>query len=158
MATVTDDFDVKIRVVFPFLTKSLPKDDNQRINATGNFNFEPPPQVDTATGSTVGTSPIQETNKEERKEELRTGLINLLERFDKIQSAMEKRSKHITMEYDPEITENEVLANAEIEIFGSASGSITYKKFEEVLAFHEKINKYIAHLSIENKGTVGRVA
>jgi len=158
MAAVTTDFDVKIRVVFPFLTKSLPQDDNERINATGNFNFEPPPQVDTALGHAVSESPVQETNKKERREELKTGLTGLLDRFDKIQDAMRKRSKHITMEYDPEVTENESLTNAEIEIFGSASGSITYEKFEEVLAFHEKIYKYIAHLSVENKGTVGRVA
>lgn len=158
MAAVTDNFDVKIRVVFPYLTRSLPKNDNDRINATGNFNFNPPPQVDTAQGLILDPNPVKELSNESRIENLKTGLDNLLDDFDKIQEAMRKKASHLVLVYDPELTENEPLANAEKELFGSASGRITYKMFEEVLAFQEKINKYISHLSIENRGTLSRVA
>lgn len=158
MAAVSEKFDVKIRVVFPYLTKSLPKNDNERINATGNFNFNPPPQVDTAQGSILGSSPIREINNEERVSNLKDGLDNLLGEFDKILEVIKKRASHFTLVYDPELTENEALANAETDLFGLASGKITYAMFEQVLAFEEKINKYISHLSIENGGTVGRVA
>ena len=158
MAAITESFDVKIRVIFPFLTKSLPEDDNDRINATGNFNFEPPPQVDTAQGSVITNSPQAETSKTERIQNLKDGLSGLMDDFDRIQDSMRKKAKHITLRYDPEITQNESLANAEEALFGSASGAITYEMFEEVLAYNEQINKYISHMSIENGGTVESVA
>jgi hypothetical protein len=158
MAVIIENFDVKIRVVFPFLTKSLPKNDSSRINATGNFNFSPPPQVDTAQGLVLEESPVKGQNYTERVDNLKSGLDQLMIDFDKIQDIMRKRSQHLILTYDPELTENEALANAEIDLFGSASGRITYQMFEQVLAYQEKINKYISHLSVENGGTVERVA
>lgn len=159
MAIVSEDFDVKVRVVFPFLTKSLSTDDNQQINATGNFNFEPPPQVDTAQGLGTGESPVTETTAEDRAEGLKNDLGDLLKRFNRIQEAMKKRSQHIILRYDPELTENEALANAETDLFGVASGAITYAMYEQVIGYEEKVNKYISHLSIENEGVLnGRAA
>lgn len=158
MATVSDNFDVKIRVIFPFLTRSLPVDDNTRINATGNFNFEPPPQVDTAQGLIVSESPVKEKTRKEKADDVKKDLCDLLLEFDKIQDVIKRRSKHITLKYDPELTKNEALADAEIEIFGQASGRITYDMYEQVLAYQEKINKYISHISIENGGQLDSVA
>lgn len=158
MAAVTDNFDVKIRIVFPFLTKSLSEDDSDRINATGNFNFEPPPQVDTAQGAIISESPIQELSKTERIENLKNELAEMLDEFDKIQEAMKAKAKHIVLVYDPELTKNEALAEAELELFGTQSGRISYEMFEEVLAYQEKINKYISHMSIENGGPLDSVA
>jgi O-acetylhomoserine/O-acetylserine sulfhydrylase-like pyridoxal-dependent enzyme len=158
MAAVTDDFDVKIKVVFPYLTKSLPTDDNERINATGNFNFDSRPQVDTAQGTIVSESPEAAISTAERVDNLKTGLQELLDDFDRIQAAMKEKAKHITLVYDPELTKNEALASAEAEIFGGAGGVITYEMFEQVLAYHEKLNKYISHLSVENGGTLDSVA
>lgn len=158
MAAVTETFDIKIRVVFPFLTKSLPTDDSARINATGNFNFEPPPQVDTAQGAVVSQSSVKEISKPERVQNLKTGLNDLMADFDLIQKVMKKRAGHIALNYDPELTKNEALASAEMDLFGASTGRITYAKFEEVLAYHEKINKYIAHMSIENGGPLDAVS
>ena len=158
MAAVTENFDVKIRVIFPFLTKSLPTDDSTRINATGNFNFEPPPQVDTAQGAVVSQSSVKEISKPERVQNLKTGLDELMDDFDLIQKVMRKRAGHIALNYDPELTKNEALASAEMDLFGASSGRITYAMFEEVLAYHEKINKYISHMSIENGGPLDAVS
>lgn len=158
MAAVSENFDVKIRVVFPFLTRSLPKNDNDKINATGNFNFTPPPQVNTAQGLAVSENLVKAPSYSDRISNLKNGLSGLMNDFDKIQDVIRKRCKHIVLVYDPELTENEALANAEIDLFGVASGRITYEMFEQVLSYQEKINKYISHLSVENGGAVGRVA
>jgi len=158
MAAVSESFDVRIRVIYPRLTKSLPEDDSKRINATGNFNFEPPPQVDTAQGLAAESSPIKEKSTEERVDNLKKGLDGLLIDFDRIQDMMRKRAGHIVLEYDPELTQNEALANAEAELFGGASGQITYSMFEQTLALQEKVNKYISHMSIENDGVLNGAA
>lgn len=158
MAAITESFDVRIRVVYPLLTKSLPKDDSKRINATGNFNFEPPPQVDTTQGLAAKSSPVKSIGVEERVDNLKNGLDALLVDFDRIQDMMRKRAGHITLEYDSELTQNEALANAEAELFGGASGQITYSMFEEALALQEKVDKYISHMSVENDGVLNGAA
>ncbi len=163
MATVSENFDVRIKVVFPFLTKSLPKDDSERINATGTFNFEPPPQVDTAQGVVVEASPVRDVNRNDRVETLRNDLQSLLEDFNRIQEVMKRKAEHIVLAYDPELAQNEALTNAEAEIFGAdefgvPSGRITYEMYEQVVEYHEKINKYISHLSIENEGALDGIA
>ena len=143
MATISEDFDVKIRVIFPFLTKSLPADDSERISATGTFNFDPPPQVDTAQGAAVNENRVKETPAADRVTSLKGELEDLLAGFDRIQEAMKKRSNHIILRYDPELTQNEALANAEADLFGVASGKITYQMYEQIVEYQEKINKYI---------------
>ena len=154
MAAISDNFDVKIRVVFPFLTKSLNTDDSSRINATGTFNFSPPPQVDTAQGTAVQSSPVKATPVQERARVLKGDLEDLLAGFNRIQEAMRSRAQHIVLKYDPELAENEALANAEVDLFGFASGAITYNMFNQVLDYQQKIDKYISHLSIENEGVL----
>jgi len=154
MAAISENFDVRIRVVFPFLTKSLPKDDSERINATGTFNFDPPPQVDVAQGQAIGASPVKETSPKDRAKNLKDELVDLLAGFNRIQEAVRRRSQHITFKYDPELAENEALANAEADLFGTASGAITYDMFDKVMEYNEKIDKYISHLSIENEGVL----
>ena len=158
MAAITEDFDIKIRVVFPYLTKSLPKDDSDTITATGNFNFEPPPQVETPIGATTTSSPIKGINPSARADTLKSNLNSLAADFDNIQEAFRKRAKHIALKYDPELAQNESLANAEISIFGFASGEITYEMFDLVIDYENKIDKYISHMSIENEGVLSGVA
>jgi hypothetical protein len=152
VAAVSENFDFKIKVVFPLLTKSLTDDDSSRITATGNFNFEPPPQVDTAQGQSVGESPVTQKEPNERVETLKSEFKDILGDLDLIEDAMKKRSGHITFKYDPELAENEVMANAEEALFGIATGSITFDQFLEVIKYQRKINKYISHTSIENEG------
>lgn len=157
MPAISETFDVKIRVVFPFLTKSLSDDDSSAINATGNFNFNPPPQVSTVS-SQISENIVKEQTTKQRKERVREGLTGLLDDFDKIFRAMRERAQHIVLTYDPELAQNEALADAEEKIFGAASGRITYDMFEQVLEFQSKVDKYISHSSIENGGTIDSVA
>lgn len=158
MAAETEDFDVKIRIIFPSLTKSLPQKDSERINATGTFNFEPQPQVDTTQGIAATEDFVQETNNKERVATLKNNFDEMIAELDRIGAAFEKRAKHITLEYDPELAENEALANAEMDIFGSVSGKITYEMFKQTVDFENKINKFISHQAIENEGVFGSVA
>ena len=158
MSEETGVFKVKIRVVFPYRTRTLPEKDNERINAVGGFNYQPPPTVESASAELLNGSSFEPRTQKEKVQELKDGLRSLADRFEKLLNLARKRSKHISLEYDPELTANESLASAEMDIFGSSSGVITYDMFEKTILFKEKINKYISHLSIENEGRLSNVA
>ena len=158
MTIISEDFDVRVKVIFPFLTKSLSDSDSERINATGTFSFDPQPQVDTTESVQATTQEVKEANPTDRIENLTEDLCTLENRFERIEQTFAKRASHIVLEYDPELSENESLANEEHDIFGVASGKITYNMFREVLKYQEKINKFISHKSIENAGALSGAA
>jgi len=155
---ISEYFDVKIRVIFPRITKPLPEKDNAQINAVGNFNYEPPKTV-ASTSDVIADNDIfiPKTNKE-KVENLKNTLSDLENKFEKILKYINKKCKHIVLEYDPNLTKNEALAAAEAELFGYASGAITYDMYEQTVRFQEKIDRYISHLSIENNGRLESVA
>jgi hypothetical protein len=149
------NFDFKIDIVFPFLTKDLKDKDSDKINATGNFTFVSRPQVDTAVGPITSLNFEKISDKNDTVKRLKNGFASILGDIERIEKAMEAKARHITLKYDPELSENEALAEAEESIFGLASGNITYGMYKEVLDFENKIDKYISHQSIENGGVLG---
>jgi len=152
MAQITQNFDVKIRVVHPFLTKSLSDSDTTRIAATGTFTFTPQPQVDTAQASLASEGFEQDDALQDKVEKVKGDLLKAIDDISRIEEAIRKKAGHITYNYDPELAENESIANAEEDIFGVASGRITYDMYVATLKFEEKINKFIAHMSMESDG------
>jgi len=152
MAQVTNNFDVKIRIVHPLLTKPLPSTDRNRIQATGSFTFEPPPQVDVGQGPVSSLDLRQDEALEDKIQSVRNGLEKAIDDIDRLEELLRKRSGHITFRYDAELADNEDIALAEEDIFGFASGAITYDMYMGVLKFEEKINKFISHMSMENEG------
>ena len=152
MAAVDFNADFQIKVVFPFLTKGLKNDDRSRIEATGTFSFTPRPQVDTSTSATNQVTLKQGQTDKERAAKVSDKLGDLLDEMGKIKKVFRKRSQNIILEYDPILTENEALADAEETLFGFASGTITYEMFEQILEFEAKVNKWLSHRSIANGG------
>ena len=155
---ISDSFDVKIRVVFPRITKSLPDKDSEQISAIGAFTFSPPPTVDTTTSAAATSSLSQQVAEDDDVEKLKNDFNDLLADIERIEKVFAKRTGHIKLEYDPERVENDALATAEENIFGGASGVITYDMYKKVIDFQQKINKFISHQSIENEGMLSGVA
>lgn len=158
MATISQNYDVRIKVIFPLLTKSISNKDVSRINATGSFSYQPQKQVDVIPQAVLDVNIIPEQNKDAETEKIKEDFGIILRDLKAIEEAFRKRSKHIILKYDAETTENEALANAEAALFGNASGEITYDMYAKTLAYEQKINKYISHQSIENKGVFGGAA
>jgi len=157
MAAENRSFDVRINIIFPLLTKSLNDKDVDRIKATGAFNFESRPQVDTAIGELASLSFEKTTGTKERVENLKKEFNNMLGDFARLEKAMEKKASHIVLKYDPEVAENETLTDAEETLFGVATGEITYQMYKKVLDYEHKVNKYISHQSVENQGAFSAV-
>lgn len=152
MAYIEKTVDVLIKVVHPFLTKSLSSKDSSRLKATGTFNYVGQEQVDIGQSSLSSDNFSQDKTAQDKAEEIQDGLKKAINDINRIQEAIAKKANHIVFRYDPELAENEAIAQAEEDIFGFASGVITYEKYVAILEFEEKINKFISHMSIENEG------
>lgn len=154
MAHINFNADVKIKVVFPLVTKSLKGDDRGRLNTTGAFTYSPKPQVDSAQSAITAVDFKEPVSNKVRAAKLRDNLGDLLTEIEKVKGFMAKKAKNIVFEYDPLLTQNELYAEAEETLFGVASGKITYAMFEQILNFEEKVDRWIAHKSIANGGSL----
>ena len=68
-------------------------------------------------------------------------------------------SLHIQfLQYNPESLQNESLAEAVANLFGTKGGEITYRMFEDVLDLEDKISTWLVHQSILNGGNLDGVA
>lgn len=158
MTDISKSFDVQISVVFPFLTKSLKDKDSKTIKASGSFNYQSPPQVNTAVGAKVSINYEKAESIDERVSRMKRELSQMIDDFDRVKKVLEERSKHIALRYDPELAQNESLADAEETLFGTASGNVDFNMYKSVLEYEEKIDRYISHQSIESEGAFGGVA
>ena len=155
---MADNFDVKIQVVYPYLTKSLNNKDRETVKAIGTFKFESRPQVETATSGAVQNNFVKAKSAADRAQTLKDKFGVLLSDLEKVEEVIKKRAGHITLKYNPELTENEALTNAEETVFGYPSGEITYARFKETIDFLSKVDKYISHQNVENQGVLSGVA
>lgn len=154
MAHINFNADVKIKVIFPLVTKSLKGDDRTRLNTTGSFTYTPKPQVDSAQGAIMAADFKEPVSNKTRAAKLQSNLGDLLAEIEKVKAFMAKKAKNVVFEYDPNLTQNELYADAEETLFGVASGTITYAMFEQILNFEEKVDRWIAHQSIAGGGSL----
>lgn len=148
---------MKIRVVYPQLTKKMSGSDKSYLGQTGTFKYEPRPQVETAQVGNTEVNFSPSTPEKERFSKLGENLDDLIAQAEKIEAAFRKRAKNIVVEYDPTDAQNESLTDAESTLFGAASGRITYAMYERILEFEDKINKWISHQSIINDGKLNGI-
>jgi hypothetical protein len=152
MARVSIFADVRISVVFPFLTKSLKEEQRERVLATGIFPYVPKPQVESVQAASVRQVVDESIDTDRRISRLKVDFDDMLNRLRKIKDAARRRAKNIVFEYDPVLTENEAYTDAEETLFGVASGTITYSMYESLLEFEKKLDKWIGHKAISQEG------
>lgn len=157
MASINFNADMKIKVVYPQLTKKMSGSDKSQLGQTGTFKYEPRPQVETAQASNTEVNFSPSTPQKERFNKLGVDLDDLISQAEKIEAAFRKRAADVVVEYDALDIANESISDAEATIFGVASGKITYAMYESMLEFEDKINKWISHQSIINDGKLNSV-
>lgn len=152
MATVSKIYDVKINIIRPYVTKNISVTDTVKINETTALKYETLKTV-TPEGS------LQEPGYTD--EEVVNYLSNSIKELDEIYDAFDDLSKRAEKElsdvvytYDISLPENEMIANAERSLFGSASGIITFAKYKKVLAFDQILNREISERMVNNNGVL----
>lgn len=145
------DFDFKIVVTSPFLTKSLSRSVRERLTASGEFTFTEPKQVEVRLSA---AEPASQLEGPDVTDSLKIQLDETLGKMDNLASIIDSRCKHIIVTYDPNKKSDEAIAEACLKIFGEATGQITYKMYVEVIKYLQKLDKFLAHKSVENEGVI----
>lgn len=152
MATINKSFDVKVNIVRPYITKNISDVDSLKISQTTSLKYET-----LKTLAPEGTAATSETTEEESSGDLldlSKRLDNLCDSFEDMMARAEKVLKQIVFTYDVTLPENETIANAERDIFGSASGIITFEKYKKILDFEEILNRELLERMVENNGVL----
>jgi len=157
MALISFNADMKIKVVYPQLTKQMSGSDKNYLGQTGTFKYEPRPQVETAQANNTEVNFSPSTSEKDRFNKLGENLDDLIAQAEKVEAAYRKRAEGVVVEYDVTDANNESIVDAENTLFGGASGKITYAMYERILDFEDKINKWISHQSIINDGKLNSV-
>ncbi len=150
MASITQSFDVKISIIRPFITKDLSRDDFDKITQTTTLKYETP-KTKTPQGALSGP-PLSDEEVGSYLADSIKELDQIYDEFDDLAAKAEKDLNKIVYTYDVALAENEMIANAERALFGSASGVITLSKYKKVLAFEQIINREIQEQMISNGG------
>jgi hypothetical protein len=152
MSTVTKSFDVKINIIRPYITKNLSDNDFTKINQTTALKYE-----SLKTKTPEGIASTEEYSDEELVDYLSDSvkeLDDIYDNFDDLTKQAEKELNAIVYTYDVSLPENELIANAERVLFGSASGVITFAKYKKVLAFEQILNREISEQIVNNDGVL----
>jgi hypothetical protein len=151
MASVTLSYDVKIVVVRPFITKNLSDTDLSRINKTTTLKYETlTTNAPQAIGS--GFSVIDDEEVLSALDQSIAELDEIHDEFDDLAKRAEEALKNIVYTYDITLPENELTAQAERDLFGSATGVITFEKYKKLMELEDIINVEIQERMINNGG------
>lgn len=157
MASIAKHFDVSIKVQAPFTTKSITSTDNKRIHETTELKYQSPKNIEVTSNLLFEEAPVEVTATDrvmQSKERFKT----LIDDFNELKQLAENRSKNFTYNYDILNLEQENIANAEREIFGDATGSISFGRYQDLLDFEVLLNKVIKEKTIQNGGAFNAVA
>jgi hypothetical protein len=150
MASVTQSFDIKISIIRPFITKNISQDDFQKITQTGTLKYES--LKTTAPQGTLEDAPSTNEEVSNYLVDSIKELDDIYDNFDDLAAKAEKDLNKIVYTYDVSLQENELIANAERILFGSASGVITFAKYKKVLAFEQIVNRELQERMVNNGG------
>ena len=157
MATITQSFDVKISIIRPFITKNLSDQDNSRIVQTTNLKYE---SLKTLTPQGIKSDEALPSDEEvfnyikQSVDEL--DLIH--DSFGELAAMAEEALNKIVYTYDVEDPDQELTAEAERTLFGSATGIITFAKYKKLAEFEEILNREISERMTNNGGVLDVVA
>lgn len=157
MSSVAQSFDVKISIIRPYVTKNLSTEDLSKINQTTKLKYESlktnAPQFSSFQNEEPSDMEILSLMDSSIAE-----LDSLIEDFDDLSKKAEEAMDKIIFTYDPDDSENELIANAERSIFGTASGIITYSKYKTIRDYEEILNRELQERMTNNNGILDGVA
>ena len=137
--------DVKIRVVYPQISKNIPSKDKDQITATKTLKYEKRPVLATASSSLLSSSPTVEVSPiEEQVAQIKKEYQDLSSEINRFLEETDKELSGLFLQYDLEDEKNDMLAMSEEDLFGVASGTITYEMFLKVQEFYSIAKKELA--------------
>lgn len=155
MALIKKSFDVKIKVYYPHLSHSIPQKDSRRIQST-NFNKYEPQKTIESTVRSVET-PVRETEVS-LMERITDEYKSLENDFSRLEEKAGDRLKSLVYNYDPSIPGSDAMMEAEVSVFGTASGRITFDMYKQALGLKEAIDELMQEEALDNDGELKVVA
>lgn len=153
---IKKNFDVKIKIVFPYLTKNMSDKDSERISRSTLFKYKP--QESIASPQMVSQSEIsEEKDDKDLALELIKRLKNIYDGLADLKKIARRGLKDIVYRYDVKNPENEQIYLAEEGLFGIPTGEITLNKYESALQFKSLIEKEVTRRALA-KGVENEVA
>lgn len=150
MPAVETDFDFKISIIQPELTRGLPSSSKDRINLSGEFIYTPPAQINPT--FSAQTTELKPEDVEDTIESLNGDLKEQREQIDRLLAIIDQRCSHLIATYNPNLKKDEAIAEACEKIFGVADGRITYKMYAATIEKLQKLELFMGHRSIQNQG------
>lgn len=155
MAAISKTFDVKVNVVYPHISKTIPEKDSTRIQTTNFFKYESQKSVQQPDLSAYQPEDSVESETNETKvKKIDEELEQMEDEFKRLEDRADLSFQSYVYEYDPTDPANELIASAEESIFGVASGAITQDKYKKVLQLLDAVEDMLIDATIENKGTL----
>lgn len=144
---ITKSFDVKINIVYPYLTKNISAKDSERISRNTLFKYTPQQAIE-VTQAVSQPLKVEEESQIDIVTKVAKRFKDLFDGFSALKEQAEKSLEGIVYNYDSSRIENEALSNAEEGIFGTVSEKITFKKFKQAIELREKIDEEIQRRAI----------
>jgi hypothetical protein len=151
MALISKTFDAKINVIFPHISRSIPSKDSDRIRATNFFRYESQKTVQTQGGSVAAIEEVELTNSS-RLDIIDSELKELKKDFKKIEEHADKAFEGLVYTYNVQDESNEHIENAERNIFGDATGLITFSKYKQAKELLEAVDEIIRERMVRDGG------
>lgn len=148
MQKIQKNFDTKITVIFPTISRTIPLKDSNKIRETNFVKYEPQKAV---TQVAVSSAVIEESPSNWMTDAIKD-MSELESDFARIEDVADKQLRDKIFKYDIKDPRNDALLEAEMEIFGQVTGVITYDMFKEVLLLKDVVQEMISNHTIENGG------
>lgn len=149
---ITKSFDVKISVIFPYLTKNISEKDSERISRNTLFKYEPQKTISTPQFAAESSTPVQD-EEDSPATKLVKRFKKIYDDFDAVKRQAEKNLEGIVYLYDVTSLNDEDISTADESVFGVASGEITFEKYKKAIELKEMIEEEMQRREIE-KGVI----
>ncbi len=148
---------MKISSIYPHISHTIPKKDSTRIQSTNFTKYEPQKTVTTAQIDIPTSSPVDITDKEWRAN-ITKEYEELEEGFGRLEDRAREKLKNIVLEYDVEAPENDALLDAEMAVFGTSTGRVTYDMYLQSLDLKEALDILRQEEAVMNNGELKSAA
>lgn len=152
MALINKSFDVKINVIYPHISKTIPDKDSDRIQTTTLFKYESQKSLEQPDAALYQPEEDETVSNETRVKKVDEELEQMESDFKRLEDKTESAFANYVYEYDITDPANEALASAEEAIFGVATGIITQAKYKKVLELLDSLDDMLIDATIENEG------
>jgi hypothetical protein len=145
-------FDVQLKIIRPALTKGLDPFANKGLSPIPEFKFTKPKQVEVETG--VFLSQEEHSVVAPLIDAVKSRLSETLKNLDLVIQTIDQRCQGISVVYDINKKSDEAIASSCEKIYGSATGTITYSMYTKAVETLHKLDRFLAHKTILNEGTL----